>query len=102
MASDDLVDSETQRETTMLCCAQQVDSFVQHALGTTGRKAGTENVEIAAFPSLLIHSSHSMCEGVRLLHSFDIPAKWGPTQSCTLAERIRRLRKLGREPPEWV
>ena len=65
----------------------------QHALGTTDAKAVTE--EVGASPN-------SMCEAVRLLHSFDISMTWGPTQSCTRAERIRRLRKLGREPPAWV
>ena len=101
MASNDLVDSETQ-ETTMLCCVQHLDPFVQDALGTTGTKAVPENVDISAFPSLLIHSSDSMCEAVRLLYSFDISAKWGPTQSCTRPERIRRLRKFGRVPPTWA
>ena len=102
MASDDLVELETQLETTMLCCAQQVDSFVQHALGTTGMKAVTENVDISATPSLLMHFSDSMCEAVRLLHFFDISAKWGTTQSCTPAKRIHQLMKLGREPTAWV
>ena len=49
VASDDLADSGTQGETAMIGCAQQADSFVQHALNITGTKAMTEHVDPSPF-----------------------------------------------------
>jgi len=38
---------------------------------------------------------------VHLLRSFDISMEWGPTQSLTRAERIRRRKRVGQVLPGW-
>ena len=47
------------------------------------------------------HSSISFETAVHSLRSFDISLDWGPSQSLTRAERIRRRKQDGQVPPGW-
>ena len=44
----------------------------------------------------------TVAEAEHLLRSFDVAPSWGPAQSLTRAERLRRLRTFQTDPPGWA
>ena len=75
---------------------------VRGASNLTGQVVSSELSAPSEPPSCTRnHASISFETAVHLLRSFDISMDWGPTQSLTRAERIRRRKRVGQVPAGW-
>ena len=89
------------QRTAMVDCNQLEESDHRPALngGAESLAVGGLTTSCSSLPRN--HSPASLEEAVTLLRSFDISTQWGPCQSLTRTERLRRLKQIAREPPGW-